>query len=100
MWQRLQAEYSIVDAGGLVVLTAACEAFDRMRAAQKLIAKDGMVAADRFGQQKPHPAVVIERDARGQMLAALKQLNLDLEPLKSIGRPAGFTSGSGARHAN
>jgi hypothetical protein len=50
-----------------------------------------MTVADRFGQPKVHPAVLIERDARGQMLAALRDLHLDLEPLRDRpGRPAGI----------
>jgi glutathione S-transferase len=46
--------------------------------------------ADRFGQPKPHPLLATERDARAQFLAALKALNLDLEPLRDrVGRPGG-----------
>src|SRR4051794_37843093 len=87
MWRELQAEYQITDAGGLAILGAACEAFDRMREAQKLIAAEGMVSTDRFGQANPHPAVTIERDSRSQLLADLKALNLDLEPIRDRGRP-------------
>jgi P27 family predicted phage terminase small subunit len=100
MWQRLAAEYQITDAGGLVILAAACEAHDRMRQAQAILKAEGLTAVDRFGQTKAHPMTLTERDSRAQMLAALKQLNLDLEPLKSIGRPPGFSGWTGARHAN
>jgi P27 family predicted phage terminase small subunit len=100
MWRQLRDEYSIDDAGGLVVLAAACEAFDRMRAAQTILRAEGLTTMDRFGQTKAHPMTLTERDSRAQMLAALKQLNLDLEPLKSVGRPAGFSSWTGPRHAN
>src|SRR4051794_759408 len=79
MWQQLQQEYGIVDEGGRVVLAAACEAFARMREAQALVDKEGLTVEDRFGQKKPHPAIIVERDMRTQILAALKQLNLDLE---------------------
>lgn len=89
-WRLLQTEYAIVDAGGLAVLLAHCEAFDRMRGAQRQIAKDGATFVDRFGQPRAHPLLVVERDARSAMLAALKQLNLDLEPLHDgPGRPGG-----------
>jgi phage terminase small subunit len=91
MWSQIQSEYNITDKGGLIVLTAACEAFARMREAQRLVDKEGMTTADRFEQQKPHPAIVIERDMRTQMLSALKALNLDLEPIKACGRPPGVT---------
>jgi P27 family predicted phage terminase small subunit len=90
LWQRLVDEYSIEDAGGLCLLERGLEAFDRMRQAQNLIKKHGAVQKDRFGQLRPNPATVIERDSRAAMLAALKALNLDLEPLRDgPGRPPG-----------
>lgn len=89
-WRQIQDEYSVTDSAGLLVLEAAMEAFDRMKMAQSQVLRDGLTSSDRFGQAKPHPAVIIERDSRGQMLAALKQLNLDIEPLEGrAGRPAG-----------
>jgi phage terminase small subunit len=87
---RLQSEFGIEDAGGLLVLTAAAEAFDRTREAESMVKAEGLVTTDRFGQSKPHPAVNIARDARAQMLTALKALRLDLEPLRDgPGRPPG-----------
>jgi hypothetical protein len=83
-------EYAITDSGGLEILRTALEAFDVMRAAQAVVKAEGSVTKDRFGQPKVHPAALVERDARGQYLAALKSLNLDLEPLRNgPGRPAG-----------
>ncbi len=90
MWAQLQCEYGITDEGGLIILTAACEAFMRMREAQQLIKEEGLTFENRFGQRKPHPAVIIERDCRGQMLAALKQLNLDLEMPRDRSRNGAF----------
>jgi P27 family predicted phage terminase small subunit len=88
-WRRIVDEYHIGDSGGLAILQIMCEAFDRMRQAQKILAEEGPTITDRFGQLKGHPLLNTERDCRGQVLAALKQLNLDLEPLKEIGRPPG-----------
>jgi hypothetical protein len=82
----LQAEYGIEDAGGLAVLSIAGEALDRLRLAQAAIEADGATVVDRFGQTKAHPLLPVERDARAAYLAALKALNLDLEPLQD--RPA------------
>lgn len=90
LWRQLLEEYAIEDAGGLAVLATGLEAFDRLRAAQKAIAAEGMTVTDRFGQHKAHPLLTVERDARAQWLAALKALNLDLEPLNDRpGRPSG-----------
>lgn len=89
-WRELQAEYQIDDAAGLLLLQTACEAHDRMKMAQAEIERDGQTVMDRFEQPKPHPMLTVERDARAAMLAALKQLNLDLEPLRDgPGRPGG-----------
>jgi phage terminase small subunit len=83
-------EYQIDDDAGLLLLQTALEAYDRMKSAAAQIEADGETIKDRFGQLKPHPLLPTERDARAQMLAALKQLNLDLEPLRDgPGRPPG-----------
>lgn len=89
-WYRLiRSEYGIEDSGGLLILLTLCEAFDRMKSAQKIIASEGGTVKDRFDQVKAHPLCSVERDARNAIYAGLKALNLDLEPLKSIGRPGG-----------
>ena len=89
-WRRLTTEYEIGDHAGRLVLMTALEAFDRMREAQAVLATDGITITDRFDQVKAHPLTVVERDNRAQMLAALKALNLDVEPLRNgPGRPSG-----------
>ena len=90
VWRKLVAEYDIQDEGGYLVLQAGLEAFSRMRECQKQIGLDGITTTDRFGQVKAHPLLACERDARAQYLAALKALNLDMEPANhTIGRPGG-----------
>jgi P27 family predicted phage terminase small subunit len=89
-WARLQEDFSIVDPGGIAILTAAAEAFERTREAEAVIKAEGLTVLDRFEQSKPHPCVSIARDSRAQMLAALKQLRLDIEPLRDVGRPPGY----------
>ncbi len=90
LWSRLQKEYDIDDEAGFLILQTAMEAFDRMRESQIIIKIEGMQVQDRFGQYKAHPLTVTERDSRAAMMAALKALNLDLEPLNDKpGRPAG-----------
>lgn len=76
MWKRLLEGYELDDAAGLTLLQAACEAFDRAEQARKAIEADGAILKDRFGQLKPHPAVAIERDARGQLIGAIRALKL------------------------
>ena len=89
-WRKLSREYEISDEAGRLLLLMSLEAFDRLRGAQRAIKKDGVSVKDRWGQVKPHPLLTTERDARAQMLMALKQLNLDVEPLRDRpGRPGG-----------
>jgi phage terminase small subunit len=91
LWKALLAEWPTVgDVAGLAILKTGLEAFDRATGARLAIDKDGLTIVDRFGIAKPHPLLPAERDARGQWLAALKQLNLDVEPLRDKpGRPGG-----------
>jgi P27 family predicted phage terminase small subunit len=86
-WGRITSEWTFGDAE-LLVLQTAMESFDRMAQAQELIAADGPVIEDRFGQKKQHPATFVERDSRASMLAALKQLKLDIEPNNTPVYPA------------
>jgi len=89
-WKKITAEYAITDEAGKLLLQTALEAFDRMRQAQAAIAADGPTIVDRFEQTKAHPLLTVERDSRSQMLAALKALHLDIEPLNPTrGRPPG-----------
>jgi hypothetical protein len=62
---------------------------DRMRNAQRIIQEQGEVIRDRYGGLRANPAVGIEKHAREGLLAALRMLHLDVEPLKALGRPGG-----------
>jgi phage terminase small subunit len=84
LFASIATEYAIEDAAGIALLTVAAEALDRMRSAQRSITKHGLVTRGRYGQRVANPCVAIERDARSAMLAALRALNLDLEPLRDI----------------
>jgi P27 family predicted phage terminase small subunit len=89
-WRALMGEYQIEDAAGLLLLTTAMECFDRMKAAGAVLDEEGLTFTDRYGQARPHPAATVEANNRSQMLGAIKQLTLDLEPLRDrVGRPGG-----------
>lgn len=90
LWRSIREDYHIDDAAALALLATAAEALDRLRAAQEAVEADGELVADRYGQKKLNPALTLEKDARAGFLAALKMLNLDLEPLRDgPGRPPG-----------
>jgi P27 family predicted phage terminase small subunit len=86
-WRRITQLYDL-DAASLPILEGGLEAFDRMREAQAILATEGIVITDRFGQRKQHPATLVERDAKATLLRNLKALGLDLEPLNARARPA------------
>ena len=89
-WTNLVDEYALDDQAALLLLETAMLAFDRMNAARRAIAKEGMTFKDRWGQRRVHPLLAAERDARQGMLAALRALHLDVEPLRDgPGRPGG-----------
>ena len=89
-WRAIFREYSVDDEAGRLLMQTAMEAFDRMRQAQAAIAAEGPAVQDRYGQYREHPCCAVERDSRGQMLTALKAMNLDVEPLRDgPGRPPG-----------
>jgi len=71
----------------------ACEALSRLRQAQAILKQEGLTIRDPRGQPKAHPAVKIEFDCRAQFLTAIKAMNLDIEPLRDLGRPAGGARG-------
>jgi phage terminase small subunit len=87
LWRDVLTEWAL-DPAALVILDAACRALMRVRQAQRLLTRDGLVVRDRWKQIKLHPAAAIERDAKATLLRSLKALNLDLEPLRDgPGRP-------------
>ncbi|MCC7176066.1 MAG: hypothetical protein IT159_12790 [Bryobacterales bacterium] len=78
-YSAIVSEYAIEDRAGLLLLHQAAEAFDRLREAQAIIARDGLLVQDRFKQKKSHPLLLVERDSRLQLIKCLRMLNLDLE---------------------
>src|SRR5689334_19132698 len=81
LWSAIQAGYGINDPGGMVLLMTAARCADLEANAMETAHADGLVGVDRYGQRRPHPLLSVARDARSQKLQALRQLNLDVEPL-------------------
>ena len=99
LWRSIVSDYAVSDAAGLTLVTTVCECLDRMRQAQALIEQHGACIISDSGTLRSNPAAKVELDSRNGMLAALRQLNLDLEPLRDRpGRPVGHY-GNGKSHA-
>jgi phage terminase small subunit len=90
LFRQLIAEYAIDDSASISLLATAMEAHQRARRARERIAADGEVVKNRFGELRPHPCVVIERDARDAYLRALRALRLEPKPAKATGRPSAW----------
>lgn len=88
-WRRIVQEYEI-DSSGELLLQQALEALDRLREAQELIRRDGLIlTTPATGAHHLHPAARVEKEARAALLAAWRALGLDIEPPGPIGRPPG-----------
>lgn len=97
LWHSTLNDYVVESDAGLKLLEAACRAWDRLRDAQRMIARDGSTFHDRFGQPRNHPALEVELKCSAEFRALLKQLGVDEEdePPRGPGRPPG--SGMGLR---
>lgn len=84
LWIGVQRDFGITDSAGLALLAEACVALDRAGEARKILAKDGLKARDRYGQDRAHPMVDVERRAQSTMMAALRALNLDVTPTRPL----------------
>ena len=97
LWADVVAEFEL-SAGELPVLEVACRNLDRMRAAEAVVAAEGLVVPGRWAPQ-PHPAVQISRDAASLLRAAVRQLKVELA--EDLGPPrAGPKSGPARRRAS
>jgi len=88
LWDEYMQEYVIDDAHGLHLLTTSMQAYDTMLSALDDVKKKGAVVTNHRGELRANPSTTIARDARAQMLLALRHLNLDLLPRGKPGRPA------------
>jgi hypothetical protein len=90
LWISIQELYRIDDPGGLSHLLTACRSEDDIARMRATVEKDGDTMEDRFKQKREHPLLAAIRGAEGVKRAALKSLNLDIEPLRDRpGRPGG-----------
>jgi hypothetical protein len=96
LWDRIMSEYDIRDAGGVELLTQACQALDRAEALREQIESDGEVIRVR-GLVKAHPALRDELNARAFCTRTLQRLNLDMGAVKAVGRPGGIGGWGGLK---
>ncbi len=88
LWRAIMIDYEVVDAGGLEMLLLACEQPDRAEACRTAIDADGEVIRTKNGARE-HPLIKAELAARAFVVRTLARLGLDVEPIRSVGRPPG-----------
>jgi P27 family predicted phage terminase small subunit len=74
-WRRIVSEFVLEDAHTRL-LQHACESWDQAEACRKILADEGLTMADRFGQQREHPAAKSQRDYMHRFAQNLKALGL------------------------
>jgi hypothetical protein len=87
LWDAILAEYAIDDEAGRQMLALACAALDTAELCSAQIAADGPVIRTKGGAIREHPSIRGELANRSFVVRTLGRLGLDLEPLKSVGRP-------------
>ena len=86
LWRAIMSEYQIEDAGGLEMLTQACQELDRAESLREQIDADGDIVRSKAGLRE-HPGLKHELAARAFVIRTLARLGLDSEAIKPIGRP-------------
>lgn len=92
MWNAIDREYDIVDRGGIEILAQVCAANDRVEALAAQINDDGETVRSRTGVLKGHPCLKDELALRAFICRGLERLGLNIESIKSVGRPAGWSA--------
>jgi P27 family predicted phage terminase small subunit len=87
LWDAVMVEYGITDRGGIEILAQACEQLDEIESLAEEVNRDGRVIRSRNGPPKAHPAIRDIRQGRAVFAKLLKELGLNLESVKPMGRP-------------
>jgi hypothetical protein len=89
LWDRIQREFHVQDAGGCELLCLCGEALDRITRIRAEIDRDGEAIRDpKTGMVKANPLLRDELNGRIFVSRNLERLGVTLEPVKAMGRPA------------
>jgi hypothetical protein len=89
LWRGIHTDYGIDDPAGLELLRQAAEAADRIASVRRQIDEHGELLWIK-GLPRANPLCAVERDQRAALVRCLRNLNLDVEPLRDRpGRPPG-----------
>lgn len=86
LWDSIQRDYCIGDAGGVELLALACQELDRAEALAAQIDRDGLTLRTKSGW-RANPLLREELSARAFVARTLQRLGLNLEVIGKPGRP-------------
>ena len=89
LWKLITDEFDISDAGGIALLEQICHAQDRVEQLAAQIAIDSPVIYIK-NVPKAHPALRDELANRAFITRNLQRLGVNVEAIKSPGRPPGY----------
>src|SRR5215813_12253207 len=84
LWQRIQSEYAIADAGGLELLAQICAAADTVAVLSAEIERDGPVIRTARGT-KPNPCLRDLLNHRSFITRTMTKLGINVESVKPMG---------------
>ena len=84
IWKRLTEGWDFNEAERLT-LKVALEAYDRLQGARAIIDAEGPTVTTPSGYLQPHPALRLEKEARGGFLQAWRLLDLAEQEIPEIG---------------
>ena len=87
-YDKLAGEYDF-ESHQFELLRLACEALDRASQAEEVINREGITYDDRFGTPRTRPEVRVKVEAENAFRMLIKQLNLDEDESRPVGRPPG-----------
>jgi P27 family predicted phage terminase small subunit len=91
-WGEVVDAYDL-KAHELLLLRAACQAWDTLQVATATVSKEGQTFRDSNGNIRPHPSVNIARDARIGFARLVREIGLVDEAAAPSGRPPHLNSG-------
>jgi phage terminase small subunit len=85
-WAAIVSTWSL-EVHHLELLGAACECLDKIEAARRIVAQEGIVIRDRFDKPQEHPAGKLIRNEKTLLAKLLRELSLDSQRPEEYSRP-------------
>ena len=86
-FRQVNSEYEL-ESHHIKILTLACEAWERAQDCQEILTREGLTYNDRFGCPHTRPEVRMKEQAEIIFSRLVRELCLDIEPPRGIGRPS------------